>query len=79
LIRAAGSFFGHQLEPCGRLNFFKQWQLELGGAYLMKDEFLEYAQNKDNSTYLYLQIVYWLQDFVSLGAITWRYSSGFYL
>jgi len=57
----SGSFVGHQLETRWQLNFSKQWQLELGGAYLMKGEFFEDAPNapdKGDTTYVYSQIVY---------------------
>jgi len=57
----SGRFVGQQLESRWQLNFSKQLQLELGGAYLMKGEFLEEAPNAPDTGdtfYVYSQIVY---------------------
>ncbi len=57
----SGRFVGHQVEARWRLNVAAQWQLELGGAHLMKGAFFEDAPNAPDTgdtTYVYSQIVY---------------------
>lgn len=57
----SGRFVGQQLEARWQLNVAAQWQVELGGAYLMKGEFLKDAPNAPDTgdtIYVYSQIVY---------------------
>lgn len=57
----SGRFAGHQLEARWRLDLSKPLQLEIGGAYLWKGDFLKNAPkapDSDNTTFLYSQITY---------------------
>lgn len=57
----SGRFVGNQIETRWRMSINTQWQLELGGAYLMKGKFFEDAPNAPNAgdtTYVYSQLVY---------------------